>query len=128
MRALRLMRVAAEAEGLRLRHRVRRTATRVACGLVAMVFMLGALVFAHVSVWYWLRQSWQPQYVALAFLGFDIAMALLLAALASRSTPDRVELEALAVRQRALEGTASSIAWSTMMVQLMRVLGNWIAR
>ena len=59
---------------------------------------------------------------------FDIAMALLLAALASRSTPDRVELEALAVRQRALEGTASSIAWSTMMVQLMRVLGNWIAR
>jgi len=128
MRTFRLARVAAEAEGLRLRHRAKRMATRLMLGLVAMVFMAGALVFAHITVWYWLRQSWEPRYVALALTLGDIVLAGALGVLAARSSPDRVELEALAVRQRALEATVSSLAWSSMAVQVLRAFGTWRGR
>src|SRR3954465_7980604 len=114
MRTLRLARIAAEAEGLRLRHRAKRSAIRVATALIALAFLGGTVAFGHLATWYWLRQSWQPQYVALTLAGADLLIALLLVLVASRSSPDRVELEALAVRQRAMEGAGASIAWSTL--------------
>jgi phage shock protein PspC (stress-responsive transcriptional regulator) len=58
VRTFRLARIAAEAEGLRLREQAQRTAVRVAFGMAAMVFMLGVLVFLHIAAWYWIRQSW----------------------------------------------------------------------
>ena len=48
MRTLRLARIAAEAEGLRLRHVAQRTAGRAAAGIVALVFLTGAVAFAQV--------------------------------------------------------------------------------
>jgi hypothetical protein len=128
MRTLRLARIAAEAEGLRLRHRAKRTAFRVALGVVAAAFLLGAVAFAHIAVWYWLRSSWQPQFVALTLAGADLLVAVLLGLLASRSAPDRTELEALAVRQRALEGAAGSIAWSALALEVLRIAGSLLSR
>ena len=55
MRTLRLARIAAEAEGLRLRHRAQRTAVRAASALIALAFLLGAVVFVHIAAWFWLR-------------------------------------------------------------------------
>ena len=128
MRTLRLARIAAEAEGLRLRHRVRRTAARAAAGCVALAFLLLAVMFAHIAVWCWLRLSFEARYVALMFAGADLVLAGVLGLLAARSSPDRVEVEALAVRQRAMEGAAASIAWSTLTVQVLRVLGDLLLR
>jgi TRAP-type C4-dicarboxylate transport system permease small subunit len=128
MRTLRLARIAAEAEGLRLRQRARRTAMRVACGMIAMMFMLGVLVFLHIAAWYWLRQSWQREYAALTLAGADFVLAMLLVLLASRSSPGRVEVEALEVRQRALESAAGTLALSTLALQLLRLLTNLLSR
>jgi hypothetical protein len=128
MRTFRLARIAAEAEGLRLRERAQRTAIRVALGMVAMIFMLGVLVFVHIAVWYWIRQSWEPQYAALILAGGDLVLALVLAFIASRSRPSRVELDALAVRQRAVESAISSIAVSSLALQALRLVANLIRR
>ncbi len=128
LRPLRLARIAAEAEGVRLRHRAQRTAARVVYALVALVFLTGTLVFVHIAAWFWLRLSWERQYAALILAGADLVLALLLALLAARSSPDRIELEALAVRQRALEGVSAGVTWSTLAVQLLRIAGNLLAR
>jgi len=128
MRTIRLARIAAEAEGLRLRERAQRTAIRIAFGMVAMVFMLGVLVFLHIAGWYWIRQSWQQLYAALTLAGADFVLALVLAMLAARSQPSRVELEALAVRQRAMESAVSSIAISSLALQLLRLTMNLLRR
>jgi TRAP-type C4-dicarboxylate transport system permease small subunit len=128
MRTLRLARIAAEAEGLRLRERAQRTAVRVAFGMVAMVFMLGMLVFLHIAAWYWIRQSWQQEYAALTLACADFVLALVLAMLAARSQPSRVELDALAVRQRAMESAVSSIAISSLGLQLLRLAMNLLRR
>src|SRR5579871_766176 len=103
MRALRLARIAAEAEGLRLRHRARRSAIRATLALGSLGFLLGTVLFCHVAAWFWLRQHWEQPLAALILAGADMVLAVFLALLAARSTPTRVELEALAVRQRATE-------------------------
>jgi phage shock protein PspC (stress-responsive transcriptional regulator) len=128
MRPLRLARIAAEAEGVRLRHSAQRTVVRVVFAMIALIFLAGTLVFLHIAAWFWLRQSWEHQYAALILAGADLVLALLLAVVAMRSSPDRVELEALAVRQRALEGATASIAWSALAVQVLRLAGNLLSR
>ncbi|MGA9012341.1 MAG: phage holin family protein [Acetobacteraceae bacterium] len=128
MRPLRLARIAAEAEGVRLRHSAQRTVVRVVFAMIALIFLAGTLVFLHIAAWFWLRQSWEHQYAALILAGADLVLALLLAVVAMRSSPDRVEIEALAVRQRALEGATASIAWSALAVQVLRLAGNLLSR
>ena len=128
MRPLRLARIAAEAEGLRLRQRARRTAVQAVFCVVALAFLIGAVAFVHVAAWFWLRPSWEGQYAALMVAGADLLLAVLLGLLATRSSPGRVELEALAVRQRALEGVTTTLAWSTMALQVLRVVGSLVRR
>jgi hypothetical protein len=128
MRALRLARVAAEAEGLRLRERMRRTAMRAAFGSVAMGFLAAAVVFAHIAAWFWLRVAWEPQYAALIVAGADLLLAILLALLAARSSPGRIELEALAVRRRAIDSAASTLAFSALAMQLLRLFTSLLSR
>ena len=128
MRALRLARVAAEAEGLRLRERMRRTAMRAAFGIVAMGFLAAAVIFAHVAAWFWLRVAWEAQYAALIVAGADLLLAILLAVLAARSSPGRIELEALAVRRRAIDSAASTLAFSALAMQLLRLFTSLLSR
>ena len=128
MRTLRLARIAAEAEGLRLRHRAQRLATRMACAIVATGFLLAALMFVHIAVWFWLRLYWDRPYVALIVAGGDFVLAILLGLVAARSSPSRVELEALAVRRRALENAAGTLAFSAIAMQLLRLLTSLVSR
>jgi hypothetical protein len=128
VRAFRLARIAAEAEGLRLRERMRRTAMRAAFGIVAMGFLAGAVVFAHVAAWFWLRVAWEAQYAALMVAGADLVLAIVLARLAARSSPSRVELEALAVRRRAIDSVGSTLAFSALAMQLLRLFTNLLSR
>ena len=119
MRALRLARIAAEAEGLRLRHSAQRTVVRAILGLVALAFLLGALVFGQIAAWYWLRMSWDRPAAALILGGAELVLAVVFGLLAARSSPGRIEVEALAVRRRALENATSSLAFSALVTQLV---------
>ena len=114
MRALRLARIAAEAEGLRLRHSAQRTVVRAILGLIALAFLFGALVFGQIAAWYWLRLSWDRPAAALILAGAELVLAAILGLLAARSSPGRIEVEALAVRRRALESATSSLAFSAL--------------
>jgi hypothetical protein len=116
---LRLIRIAMEAEALRLTHQVKRTVVRAALGYTALVLFLGAVAFAHVAAWYWLRDFMAGQYAGLIFAGADLLFALILAILAFRSSPGRVELEALAIRRRALDDAAGSLTVTALLIRLV---------
>lgn len=119
MRAFNLVRLALEAEVLHLTHQLRRTANRIALGACAVLLLVVAVMFGHIAVWYWLRLHLEAQYVALIFMGADVLLAAILATVAARSTPGRVELEALSLRRRALDDAAASLTISAMAVRVM---------
>ena len=122
MLPIRLIRIALEAETLRLSHKARRTMVRVVLGCFAMALAVGVLVFLHIAVWYWLRQSLEARYVALIFAGVDLVLALILALLAARSVPGRVEREALELRRRALDDITDSLTVSALLLRLIEQL------
>jgi hypothetical protein len=116
---LSLLLIAMEAEMLRLRHQAKRIVRRALIGGVALAMLLGALAFGHLAAWYWLRAVLPGQYVALIFMGTDMLFALGLALLAVRSAPGVVELEALAVRRRALNDAAETMTVSALLIRLI---------
>jgi hypothetical protein len=116
---LRLLRIALEAERLRLGLHASRTVRRAVMGCIALILLLGALGFGHVAAWYWLREYLAAQYVALIFAGTDLLFALLLFLLASRSTPGLAEVEALAVRRQALDNATDAVRISAVLGQLL---------
>jgi hypothetical protein len=128
MRSLRLARIAAEAEGLRLRRSAQRNVLRAIFVIVALGFFAGAVLFAHVAAWFWLRLSWEARHAALIVAGADLVLAVLIAVVASRSSPGRVEREALAVRRRAIESAGSLLAFSAVTMQVLRLFTNLLAR
>lgn len=130
MRPFRLARIAAEAEGVRLRGMATRIATRVVFAIIALFFLSGALVFAHVAAWYELRTALDQSYlITTAILGgADLLVAIVLLFLASRSTPSRVETEALEVRRQAIEGIGSALSITTMLLPLLRLATSFRRR
>ena len=103
MRPVRLARIAAEAEGVRLRGMMARLVTRAIFAVIALFFVLGAVTFGHVAAWYKIRMALNQSYLATAGIlgGVDLLLAIILLFLASRSTPSRVETEAREVRRKA---------------------------
>jgi hypothetical protein len=101
MRALRLAQMAAQAELLRLRRRLRRAIIRAVYALIGAIFAFATLCFAHIAVFMVLRHSLGPTSSTLVVLGADLGIAAICVVLASVSTPDRIELEAQQVRERA---------------------------
>ena len=87
--------------------------------MIALAFLLSALVFCQIAAWYWLRVSWDRPAAALILGGGELVLAAIFGLLAARSSPGRIEREALAVRRRALEGTTSSLAFSALVTQLL---------
>ena len=130
MRPFRLARIAAEAEGVRLRALAARIATRAAFAIVALVFLAGALVFAHLAAWYELRTALELSYLlSVASLGgADLLVAIVLLVLASRSSPSRVEIEALEVRRKAIEGIGSAMSITALLLPLVRLATSFRRR
>jgi hypothetical protein len=130
MRSLRLARVAAEAEGLRLRRQARRTAIRVVVGLIGLIFVGWAVALAHVAAWFCLRDGalWGPTGTAAALCGGDLVIAALLAVIAARSSPGRIEMEALEVRRRALESATGRFALASTLVPALRLALDLLRR
>lgn len=121
MRTLRLARIAATAEGLRLRYAARRAAFRAIFLLVALVFLTSAVILLHVAAWSWLRPHLEAAATAAILAGADLVLALLFALLATSSSPGRLEREALAVRQRALDTATRPTGLASLTVQLLRL-------
>jgi hypothetical protein len=126
MRPLRLARIAAEAERVRLRRLVSRLAMRAIFGVVALLFVFGAIVFAHVAAWYWVRTGLDQTFLAGTGIlgGADLLVAIFLGFLAIRSAPSRVESEALDVRRKAVQAMASSFSLIQMAIPILRIAAN----
>jgi hypothetical protein len=115
MRSTRLIRIAAEAEAIRIRRLTRRQIVRVVFAAVALIFLAAALGAAHAAGYFALRGVVSPLYAALIIAGADVVLCVIFAMLASYSSPSTVEREALAVRQQALLQLGESVAlWSVL--------------
>ena len=122
MRQLRLAQIAMEAETSRLSQQLRRLLSRIAAGLVALFLLLAGLGFVHAAAWIWLRQAFSPLQTAGLFAAADLILAFGMAMLALRSSPGRVEREALAVRRQAVAGIEQSLALPALLSRLTALL------
>ncbi|HEY4252782.1 MAG TPA: hypothetical protein VGM87_16340 [Roseomonas sp.] len=107
MRALRLLGVAAQAEGLRLRREARGLARRIAWQLGAGLFATAGVVMLHITAWHVLLPYLGPAWAAGVITLFDLAMAGLFL-LFARPSHDPVAAEALYLRQAMLRSAAAS--------------------
>jgi len=123
LRPYRLARIAAEAEGVRLRGMATRLALRAAFAIIALLFVIGTIVFVHIEAWYLIRlELGLSTYAAAGILGgLDLLIAAILLVLASRSSPSRTEREALVVRKRAIEGITSVLSLSQFALPALRI-------
>lgn len=130
MRAYRLVHVAAEAELIRWKSMATRTAMRVVFALIALVFLLGVLVFAHILAWYWIRLGLgQNFYITACILGgVDLLVALICGFMAARSSPSRQEREALEVRKRAVASIGSALSLGQMAIPVLRLTNTLLRR
>jgi hypothetical protein len=126
MRPGRLVRIAAEAEILRLRGMITRIAVRTALAGVALVFLLGALTSAHIAAWYWLRINLGQSFLATSGIlgGLDLLIGIVCGLLASRSRPGRVEREALLVRRQAVAGLGNAFSLIQFASPLLQFVSN----
>jgi hypothetical protein len=110
VRSINLLKVAAEAEVLRLRALLARQGRRAAFGVVAVIFVLGVLVLAEVAGWQLLRLYVAPISATLILLGINLVIAGLFGMLAARSSPGHAEREALRIRRQALDAARGSLS------------------
>jgi hypothetical protein len=124
VRVVRLARVAADAERVRLRGMLTRIVTRAILGVIALMFVLGAIVFAHLAVWYWLRIGQDQTFLAATGIlgGGDLLAAIILGILAARSSPGRIEREALDVRRKAIQGIGSTFSLTQLVIPLISIV------
>ena len=121
MRGLRLARIAAQAELLRLRCLLRRQAIRALLAVVATVFLLGALAGAHVAAVLALMQRYTALTSVLIVVGVDLAIAVVLGLFAAGNGPGRAEREALRVRRVATEQAVEAVAVAGLIAGVRRV-------
>ncbi|MCX7377397.1 MAG: phage holin family protein [Alphaproteobacteria bacterium] len=111
-----LLEVAAQAELLRLKQEGRRIARNTAMMAAATLFVLFALAMLHVAAVAWIAtRTGTPAAVLWVALG-DAILAAILFALGRRKT-DKVALEALNIRRRALH----EIGTATMVGDMLRI-------
>jgi apolipoprotein N-acyltransferase len=123
MRPYRLVRIATEAEFVRLRGIAIRTGTRVVFAAGATIFAIGAVVFGHLAAWYWIRVSLgESGWLTAVILGaMDLLLAVVAGILASRSRPSRVEQDALQVRRQAIEALRGMFSYTRILLPLLRL-------
>jgi hypothetical protein len=107
MRVVRLLGVAAQAEGLRLRREARGLARRFVWQAAAGLFATAALIMLHWAAWYALLPSFGAAWAAALVAVVDLALAGLCVAL-GRPVHDPVADEALHLRQSMLRAAGAS--------------------
>ena len=110
VRSINLLKIAAEAEALRLRALLARQGRRAAFGASALVFVLAVLALAQIAGWQTLRLYVASIPATLILLGINLVIAGILGVLAARSSPSHAEREALRVRREALDGARGALS------------------
>lgn len=120
MRGLRLLRLAAEAEGLRWRRTARGYGIRAGLAAGGAAFALLLLLMLHMAAFAWLTEGMGPVGAALLLAACDLVLAGLLLWLAARDAPDPVAIEAERVRNDALRQVGDQAARAAALVPVMR--------
>lgn len=123
MRSVNLLKLAFDAEILRLRAMATRQGRRAAFGSAALVFGLAVLALAEVAGWQGLRLCVQAIAATLILLGINLALATVFGLLAARSSPGHAEQEALRVRQQALDAARGSLFITAALPTATALLG-----
>ena len=123
MRSVNLLKLAFEAELLRLRAMMARQGRRAAFGAIAVVFGLAVLAWAEAAGWQALLLKFEPLPATLLLLGVNLVIAPVFGVLAARSTRGHTEREALRVRRQALEAARGSLAFTAALPTATALLG-----
>jgi len=126
VRSVNLLKIAAEAEGLRYRCMATRQGRRAAFGAIALLFMLAVLVLGEVAAWLALCLRFAsvgasllcvaiaaPIESTLILLGINLVIAIPFGLLAVRS-PSPAEREALQVRQQSLDAARGALSLAAL--------------
>jgi hypothetical protein len=114
MRSVNLAKVAIEAEILRYKSMAARQSRRAGFGVAALIFGVGFLISLEIAGWQTARMYILPIYATLCVMGFNFVVAAAFAVAAMRSSPGRPEIDALAVRKRAVEALQTSMTISAI--------------
>lgn len=88
---------------------------QIVLAVLALPFLLAALGFLEAAFWNYVARHFQAEEAALIVVGGNLLVAVLLLGLAlMRGSEDRISLEALEVRRRALDSAQRSLTIATM--------------
>ncbi len=134
MRALRLIALAAQAEGLLLRRQTATVGRAAVLNIAAAVFGVAALGLLHAAGWIALEERLGALAAALILAGADAAIMALLLVLA-RPRPDPVAEEALRLRTQTISllagppPGAASTDWERLALEVAGILAErWLRR
>ncbi len=100
---------------MRLKRRVRRIVVQIVLAIMAVPFLLACLGFLEVAFWSYVAKHFQPEEAALVALGGNLLVVVVLLGMAlMRGGEDRVSLEALEVRRRALDSAQRSLSLAAL--------------
>lgn len=120
MRLFSLLRLAAQAEGLRWRRTGRGYAIQGGLGAAAAVFGLMLVMMLHLAGFAALARKQGPEVAALIVAGVDLVLMALLGWLAARHATDKVAQEAERVRDDALRQVGDTASRGLMLLPLLR--------
>jgi hypothetical protein len=123
VRSINLLKLALDAEILRLRAMVARQSRRAAFGSIALIFALAVLTLAEIAGWQGLRLRVEAIPTTLILLGINLVVAAVFGVLAARSSPGHAEQEALQVRQQALGAARGSLLLTAAVPAATTLLG-----
>lgn len=124
MRSVSLLKLASEAELLRLRVMMARQGRRAVFAVIALIFVLAVLALAEATGWLALRHRFESIPATLILLGVNLAIAAVFGGLAAWSSPGRAEHEAMRVRQQALDAARGTLAFSAAVPAVAYLFGN----
>jgi hypothetical protein len=124
VRSINLLRLAFDAELLRLRAMMARQGRRAAFAVIALIFTLVVLALAEATGWLALRDRVESIPATLILLGVNLVIAAIFGVLAARSSPGHTEQEALRVRRQALDAARGTLAFTAAVPTLTHLLGR----
>jgi hypothetical protein len=124
VRSVNLLKVAFDAELLRLRAMMARQGRRAAFAFIALIFALAVLALAEVMGWLALRLRFESIPATAILLGVNLVVAAMFGVLAARSSPGHTEQEALRVRRQALDAAGGTLALTVAVPAMTRLLGK----
>jgi hypothetical protein len=124
VRSVNLLKLAFEAELLRLRAMMARQGRRAAFAVIALIFALIVLALAEATGWLVLRHRAESIPSTLILLGINLVIAAIFGLLAARSSPGHTEQEAIQVRRQALDAARGTLTFTAAVPALTHLLGN----